>query len=110
MSRVTNHRICIHGHQTSLRLEPELWYLLRRVAAECGTTATKLIEAISIAKNPDRSLSSEIRVFVATHFARQVPQTGFPDPASRWAIRVVDDRPRRKRRSARGTFTQSPSL
>jgi predicted DNA-binding ribbon-helix-helix protein len=103
-------RIDIHGHQTGIRLEPEIWYLLRRMAVEIGTTATRLIEAISIAKNPDRSLSSEIRVCVATHFARQVPQTGFPDPASRWAFRVVPERTRRKRRSARGTFTQSPSL
>jgi predicted DNA-binding ribbon-helix-helix protein len=98
MSRVKNHRICIHGHQTCVRMESEIWLLLRRMAVEIGTTATRLIEAISIAKSPDRSLSSEIRVCVATHFARQVVQTGFPDPASRWAIRVVDDRPRRKRR------------
>jgi Ribbon-helix-helix domain len=29
-----NHRICIHGRQTSVRLEGEMWYLLRRIAAE----------------------------------------------------------------------------
>jgi predicted DNA-binding ribbon-helix-helix protein len=98
MSRVKNHRICIHGHQTCVRMESEIWLLLRRMAVEIGTTTTRLLEAISIAKSPDRSLSSEIRVCVATYFARQVPQTGFPDPASRWAIRIVD-RPRRKRRT-----------
>jgi predicted DNA-binding ribbon-helix-helix protein len=90
MSRVKNHRICVHGHQTSLRLESELWYLLRRMAAEIGTTAVRLIECISAARDPDRSLSSEIRVCIATYFARQVPQTGFPDRASRFAFRVVD--------------------
>jgi predicted DNA-binding ribbon-helix-helix protein len=67
MSRVKNHRICIHGHQTCVRMESEIWLLLRRMAVEIGTTATRLIEAISIAKSPDRSLSSEIRVCVATH-------------------------------------------
>jgi predicted DNA-binding ribbon-helix-helix protein len=65
MSRVKNHRICVHGHQTSLRLESELWYLLRRMAAEIGTTAVRLIECTSAARDPDRSLSSEIRVCIA---------------------------------------------
>jgi predicted DNA-binding ribbon-helix-helix protein len=100
---VKNHRICIHGHQTCVRMESEIWYLLRRMAVEMQTTATRLLEAISIAKSPDRSLSSEIRVCVATYFARQVPQTGFPDPASRWSIRVVDDRKRKKRRAKAAT-------
>jgi predicted DNA-binding ribbon-helix-helix protein len=84
-----NHRICIHGRQTSVRLEGEMSYLLRSIAAECGTTAIRLIEYISAVRNPERSLSSEIRVCVATYFARQVPQTGFPDPASRFSFRVV---------------------
>jgi predicted DNA-binding ribbon-helix-helix protein len=94
MSRLKNHRICVHGHQTSLRLEHEIWYLLRRIAAEYGTTAVRLIECISAARNPERSLSSEIRVCVATYFARQVPQTGFPDPASRFAFRIESPRKR----------------
>jgi predicted DNA-binding ribbon-helix-helix protein len=89
MSRVKNHRICIHGRQTALRLEPELWYLLRRICTELGVTVTQLLEAINIHRNPERSLSSELRVCVATYFARQVPQTGFFDPASRFAFRVV---------------------
>jgi predicted DNA-binding ribbon-helix-helix protein len=63
------------------------WYLLRRICAECGTTVTKLIEAIDIARDRERSLCSEIRVCVAAYFARQVPQTGFHDPASRFAFR-----------------------
>jgi predicted DNA-binding ribbon-helix-helix protein len=83
------HRVCINGHQTSLCLEPPFWYLLRRICAEQGTTVTKLIEAIDIARDRERSLCSEIRVCVATYFARQVPQTGFYDPASRFSFRVV---------------------
>ena len=55
------HRVGIHGRQTSLSLEPPFWYLLRRICAECGTTVTKLIEAIDIARDRERSLCSEIR-------------------------------------------------
>ena len=62
MSRVKNHRICIHGRQTALRLEPELWYLLRRICTELGVTVTQLLEAINIHRNLERSLSSELRI------------------------------------------------
>jgi predicted DNA-binding ribbon-helix-helix protein len=86
------HRVCINGHQTSISLEPELHYPLRRIAAELGTTATTILEAISMIRRPERSFCSEIRVFVATHYARKVPQTGFPDPASRFSFRVVHRR------------------
>jgi predicted DNA-binding ribbon-helix-helix protein len=62
---VKSRRIVINGHPTSLRLEPEFWYWLREIGAECGISATKLIAAINTARNPDRSLSSAIRVAVA---------------------------------------------
>ena len=52
MSRLKNHRICVYGHQTSLRLEHEIWYLLRRIAAECGATAVRLIEVYQRRQKP----------------------------------------------------------
>jgi predicted DNA-binding ribbon-helix-helix protein len=94
---VKSRRIGIHGHQTSLRLEPEFWYWLRQVAAECGTTATKLIESIVIAKNPNRSLSSALRVWIAGYFHNQAPQHAFPDPESGFVLRTEHPRRSRKR-------------
>jgi predicted DNA-binding ribbon-helix-helix protein len=91
----------LHDRPTSIRLEPELWRYLRVIAAEMGTSAVKLINAVAIARNPDRSLSSELRVFIAKYFADASPRYGYVDPSSRLAIRIVPDRPRRKRRSAR---------
>ena len=90
-------RVAINGHQTSIRLEPEFWYWLRQIAAECGTTATKLIEGIVIAKNPDRPLSSALRVSVAGYFHASAPRYGFPDPESRFAVRFEKPRKSRKR-------------
>jgi predicted DNA-binding ribbon-helix-helix protein len=97
-ARVPARQIVIHGHPTSFRLEPELWWYLRVIAAEIGTSAVKLIEAIAIARRHDRSLSSELRVFIAKYFHDSSPRYGFPDPDSRFAIRI--EKPRRKRRSA----------
>ncbi len=62
------HRIAIHGHQTSLRLEPEYWFWLRQIAAECGMTAKTFIESINIAKHPSRPLSSALRCSIAAYF------------------------------------------
>jgi predicted DNA-binding ribbon-helix-helix protein len=96
--RLPAHQIVIHGHPTSIRLEPELWWYLRVIAAEIGTSAVKLIEAVAIARRHDRSLSSELRVFIAKYFADASERYGFPDRNSRFAIRI--ERPRKKRQSA----------
>ena len=93
--RLNPRRVAINGHQTSLRLEPEFWYWLRQIAAECGTTATKLIEGIVIAKNPHRPLSSALRVSVAGYFHNSAPRYGLVDPSSRLAFRI--ERKSRKR-------------
>jgi predicted DNA-binding ribbon-helix-helix protein len=66
---------------------------LRKVAtaAECGMTATALIEALDrlrLAENPDRSLSSALRIYITKYFYGQSERYGFYDPDSRWAFRI----------------------
>jgi predicted DNA-binding ribbon-helix-helix protein len=52
-------------------------------------SAAKLIEAIDKARNPVRSLSSALRVFIARHFYETTPHYGLFDPDSRFAIRLT---------------------
>jgi hypothetical protein len=52
-------------------------------------SAAKLIEAVNIARNPERSLSSALRVFIARHFYETTPHYGLFDPDSRFAIRLA---------------------
>jgi predicted DNA-binding ribbon-helix-helix protein len=40
-------RIDIHGHQTSLALEPEYWRWLYEIAAKTGTRVKIIIEGLS---------------------------------------------------------------
>ena len=61
-------RIDIHGHQTSLALEPEYWRWLYEIAAETGTRVKIIIEGLSAIKDTNRSLASEVRVAVAAYF------------------------------------------
>jgi predicted DNA-binding ribbon-helix-helix protein len=97
-ARLPARQVVIHGRPASFRLEPELWRYLRVIAAELGISAVKLIEGIAIARRHDRSLSSELRVFIAKYFADASPRYGLFDPESRLSFRI--ERPRRKRRSA----------
>ena len=69
-------KVIIHGHPTSVRLEPAFWYWLRIIAAECGMTAKKFIECIRIA-HPNDPLSSTLRVQITNYFYSQSPRTGF---------------------------------
>jgi predicted DNA-binding ribbon-helix-helix protein len=91
----------INGRRTSIRIEPQIWRALRRAATEQGMSAKAFIERVSRNKDPNRSLASELRVAVCGHFVASAPELGFFDPQTRFALRVVDGRPRRKRRSAR---------
>jgi predicted DNA-binding ribbon-helix-helix protein len=71
-------RIDIHGHQTSLALEPEYWGWLYEIAAKTGTTIKPIIEVISATKNPHRSLASEVRVAVTSPRSRVVRFSDVP--------------------------------
>jgi predicted DNA-binding ribbon-helix-helix protein len=92
-------KFIVHGHPTSVRLEPKFWLWLRMIAAEYGMTVKALIEEIISTKGTD-PLSSTLRVFVADHFYREYPRIGFVDPHGRLAF-VVSKKDIRKRRRAR---------
>ena len=93
-------KFIVHGHPTSVRLEPKFWYWLRMIAAEYGISVKALIEEIISTKGTD-PLSSTLRLYVANHFYREYPRTGYVDPHSRFVL-VVAKKGRRKARAARG--------
>jgi predicted DNA-binding ribbon-helix-helix protein len=58
----------VHGHPTSIRLEPDFWQFLREIAAECGCTMRTLIDGIATTKNPKWPLTSALRLYIAAYF------------------------------------------
>jgi predicted DNA-binding ribbon-helix-helix protein len=86
-SRFKPRKFIIHGHPTSVRLEPKFWYWLRMIAAERRMTVKKLIEEIISTKGTD-PLSSTLRVYVANHFYKTYPRVGFVDPHGKLAFSV----------------------
>lgn len=54
--------LSIHGHATSITLEPEFWTALGHIAENQGTSRTALITQIDDTRST--SLSGAVRVFV----------------------------------------------
>ncbi len=63
MTRPEKHSLTLHGHRTSVSLEPEFWEEFRRLSALQGKTLNELAAGID-AQRGDVGLASAIRVFV----------------------------------------------
>ncbi len=63
--------ITLHGHRTSITLEPEFWAGLEELAAMQRKTITAAIAAIDDERDPENNLSSCIRVAVLKHYQSQ---------------------------------------
>ncbi len=63
MIRPEKHSLTLHGHRTSVSLEPEFWAEFRDIAAKRSQTLNQLAAEIDAARG-DVGLASAIRVFV----------------------------------------------
>ena len=63
MTRPEKHSLTLHGHRTSVSLEPEFWQEFRQIALKQGITLNELAAQIDDTRG-DVGLASAIRVFV----------------------------------------------
>lgn len=63
-STLISRNVSVGGRRTSMRLEPEFWHHLARIASQNGKSIHDLVSDIAATKSPDSSLSSAVRVFV----------------------------------------------
>ena len=56
--------INIHGHQTSISLEPEFWDALKSIADNKNLSLNKMIALIDDERAPENNLSSAIRIYI----------------------------------------------
>ncbi len=63
MPRPEKHSLTLHGHRTSVSLEPEFWDAFRHLATLQRKTLNELAAEID-ARRGDVGLASAIRVFV----------------------------------------------
>ncbi len=64
MSRPEKHSVTLHGHRTSISLEPEFWRAFRALAARRGVSLNALAAEVDAGRGPEVGLASAIRVHV----------------------------------------------
>ena len=64
------HSVILHGHPTSVSLEPEFWDHLKRVAAERQVSLQSLIEKVD--EDQPTNLSSALRLLILADMEQQV--------------------------------------
>ncbi|MCX7288445.1 MAG: ribbon-helix-helix domain-containing protein [Rhodobacterales bacterium] len=72
-TRPTKRSLTLHGHRTSVSLEPEFWDAFRAIALERDIPINRLAAEIDDARSGDEGLASAIRVFVLTHYRAATP-------------------------------------
>ncbi|WP_045391273.1 ribbon-helix-helix domain-containing protein [Falsirhodobacter sp. alg1] len=63
MSGPEKHSLTLHGHRTSVTLEPQFWRAFRSIAGERGQPVNQLAAEIDAIRG-DAGLASAIRVYV----------------------------------------------
>ena len=67
-TRPVKHSLTLHGHRTSVSLEPEFWEAFRLIAEAEGVPLNQLAARIDDGRTGDAGLASAIRVFVLDHY------------------------------------------
>ncbi|MXN63542.1 aryl-sulfate sulfotransferase [Stappia sp. GBMRC 2046] len=60
--------LTLHGHRTSLALEPEFWAALEEIAVSRAMSLAAFIASIDDGRDPESALSSAVRVTVLEHY------------------------------------------
>lgn len=63
----------IHGHRTSITLEPEFWEALQDLAHQQHMSLAGLVSQIDQGRTPDTNLSSALRVYTLKS-CRRLPE------------------------------------
>lgn len=66
--------VTVNGHRTSMRLEPVMWDALREAARREGMTVNALVS--QLAERSPHTLTSEVRVFIATYYRAAATEAG----------------------------------
>lgn len=68
-SAVMKRSVVIGGHKTSISLENEFWYSLKKIAKTRKISPSKLVTEIESRRQDNGNLSSAIRLYVLNYYA-----------------------------------------
>ena len=66
----------VHGHRTSVRLEPQMWDSLTEICRREFCTPDDVCSYVAERKPTDDSLSSSLRVFMLDYFRKSSTERG----------------------------------
>jgi predicted DNA-binding ribbon-helix-helix protein len=67
-TRPAKRSLTLHGHRTSVSLEPAFWDAFREIAAERAIPLNQLAAEIDDARSGDVGLASAIRLYILNHY------------------------------------------
>lgn len=67
-TRPAKRSLTLHGHRTSVSLEPQFWDAFRDIAAAQGIPLNQLAAQIDDARCSDEGLATAIRLHVLNHY------------------------------------------
>ncbi len=67
-ARPVKHSLTLHGHRTSVSLEPAFWEAFRAIARDLDLPLNQLAARIDADRQGYEGLASAIRVFVLTYY------------------------------------------
>lgn len=75
-STLISRNITVLGRRTSVRLEPEMWSVLREISKRENCKIHDICSLIHLRKNPDTSLTAAIRVFMMLYYRAAATEEG----------------------------------
>jgi len=69
----------VHGHRTSLRLEPQMWDSMTEICRREFCTPHDVCSYVAERKPPQDSLSSSLRAFMLEYFRKSSTEDGHRD-------------------------------
>lgn len=75
-STLISRNITVMGRRTSVRLEPEMWNVLREISKRENCKIHDICSLIHLRKNPDTSLTAAIRVFMMLYYRAASTEEG----------------------------------
>ena len=75
-STLINRNVVIDSHRTSIRLEAEMWSDLKDICRREGKSVHEICTMVNVRKDPSRSLTSAIRVFLIAYYRSAATEDG----------------------------------
>ena len=75
-SALVIHNVNVHGHRTSIRLEPQIWDTLAEICRREFCTPHDVCTHVAGRRAPHGSLASSLRVFILDYFRTSATEDG----------------------------------